>query len=388
MQSVLRLSFGACLWVVFLLMPLSLHAQDEVDYVSDNAETKTDCGYWREISAVKIFPYDLSLSVDAGYRTGENFQEFNRADIGVGLSWKPNKHWKVGIGYTFITKHYLKETERKTVQENGEKYKYSILDDAGNEVSEMDPNPTSLHGYPFYTTDGNFYDGTNLYLTEAGDRYSYEGYNYSEKTKNYVRVTEDYWRPKHRVSVDATYTTNRLWNCLRVSLRGRYQLTLIPEKDVDRVRTKTTNKTTWRYRSPTYDYDFTEGYKILIAGYDQNPDHWNRDSHTHDNPELEETTEVENSTKTKKNKTLHTLRSRLTIEYDKKGWDWTPYIYVEAFNDIASRMRLDKIRASIGVEYALTKRHKLGIGYVFNHEDDDDGNENIHAINVGYKFKF
>ena len=388
MQSVLRLSFGACLWVVFLLMPLSLHAQDEVDYVSDNAETKTDCGYWREISAVKIFPYDLSLSVDAGYRTGENFQEFNRADIGVGLSWKPNKHWKVGIGYTFITKHYLKETERKTVQENGEKYKYSILDDAGNEVSEMDPNPTSLHGYPFYTTDGNFYDGTNLYLTEAGDRYSYEGYNYSEKTKNYVRVTEDYWRPKHRVSVDATYTTNRLWNCLRVSLRGRYQLTLIPEKDVDRVRTKTTNKTTWRYRSPTYDYDFTEGYKILIAGYDQNPDHWNRDSHTHDNPELEETTEVENSTKTKKNKTLHTLRSRLTIEYDKKGWDWTPYIYVEAFNDIASRMRLDKIRASIGVEYALTKQHKLGIGYVFNHEDDDDGNENIHAINVGYKFKF
>ena len=388
MQNVLRLSFGACLWVVFLLMPLSLHAQDEVDYVSDNAETKTDCGYWREISAVKIFPYDLSLSVDAGYRTGENFQEFNRADIGVGLSWKPNKHWKVGIGYTVITKHYLKETERKTVQENGEKYKYSILDDAGNEVSEMDPNPTSLHGYPFYTTDGNFYDGTNLYLTEAGDRYSYEGYNYSEKTKNYVRVTDSYWRPKHRVSVDATYTTNRLWNCLRVSLRGRYQLTLIPEKDVDRVRTKTTNKTTWRYRSPTYDYDFTEGYKILIAGYDQNPDHWNRDSHTHDNPELEETTEVENSTKTKKNKTLHTLRSRLTIEYDKKGWDWTPYIYVEAFNDITSRMRLDKIRASIGVEYALTKQHKLGIGYVFNHEDDDDGNENIHAINVGYKFKF
>ena len=125
-----------------------------------------------------------------------------------------------------------------------------------------------------------------------------------------------------------------------------------------------------------------------VYGYDQSPDHWNRDSHTHDNPELEETTEVENSTKTKKNKTLHTLRSRLTIEYDKKGWDWTPYIYVEAFNDLTNRMRLDKIRASIGVEYALTKQHKLGIGYVFNHEDDDDGNENIHAINVGYKFKF
>ena len=195
-----------------------------------------------------------------------------------------------------------------------------------------------------------------------------------------MRVTDSYWRPKHRVFVDASYTSNRLWNCLRVSLRGRYQLTLIPEKDVERVRTKTTNKTTWRYRSPYTEY--TADGQILV-GYNQTPEHWTREKHNHDNPELEETTEVENSTKTKKNKTLHTLRSRLTIEYDKKGWDWTPYIYVEAFNDLTSRMHLDKIRASIGVEYALTKRHKLGIGYVFNHEDDDDGNENIHAINVG-----
>ena len=374
--------------ILLFAFPATAMAQDEVDYVSDNEGARTTGAVWTEVGFAKVLPYDLTLGLDLGFRTDDWFNEASRTDIGLDLSWKPNKHWKVSVGYTFLMKHYRSETERKTVQENGTKYKYAILDASGEEVSEMEPEPTSLHGYPFYTTDGNFYDGTNLYLTEAGDRYSYEGYNYSEKTKNYVRVTDSYWRPKHRVSVDATYTTNRLWNCLRVSLRGRYQLTLIPEKDVDRVRTKTTNKTTWRYRSPTYDYDFTEGYKILIAGYDQNPDHWNRDSHTHDNPELEETTEVENSTKTKKNKTLHTLRSRLTIEYDKKGWDWTPYIYVEAFNDIASRMRLDKIRASIGVEYALTKQHKLGIGYVFNHEDDDDGNENIHAINVGYKFKF
>ena len=386
MQSVLRLSFGACLWVVFLFMPISLHAQDEVDYVSDNAETKTDCGYWQEISAVKIFPYDLSLSVDAGYRTGENFQEFNRADIGVGLSWKPNKHWKVGIGYTFITKHYLKETERKTVQENGEKYKYSILDDEGNEVSEMDPNPTSLHGFPVYTTDGQPFDGTNAYVTDDGEYYWYKGYNYSEKTKNYVRVTDAYWRPKHRLSVDATYTTSRFWSGFRVSVRGRYQVTFIPEKDVNRKRTKTTDKTTWRYRSPYYDYN--DDGDMIIDGYGQTPEHWTRENHTHDNPEYEQTTEVEPSTKAKKSKTLHTLRSRLTIEYDRKGWDWTPYIYVEAFNDLASRMNLDKIRASIGVEYAVAKNHKLGIGYIFNHEDDDDGNENIHAINVGYKFKF
>lgn len=386
MQSVLRLSFGACLWVVFLLMPLSLHAQDEVDYVSDNDGARTTGAVWSEVGFTKVLPYDLSLGLDAGFRTDDWFNEASRADIGLGLSWKPNKHWKVSVGYTFIMKHYRSETERKTVQENGEKYKYSILDAAGAEVSEMDPEPTSLNGFPVYTTDGQPFDGTNAFLTDEGEYYWYKGYNYSEKTKNYVRVTDDYWRPKHRLSVDASYTTNRFWSGFRVSVRGRYQVTFVPEKEVNRTRTKTTDKTTWRYRSPYYDYN--DDGDMFIDGYGQNPEHWTRENHTHDNPEYEQTTEVEYSTKAKKRKTLHTLRSRLTIEYDRKGWDWTPYIYVEAFNDLASRMNLDKIRASIGVEYAVAKNHKLGIGYIFNHEDDDDGNENIHAINVGYKFKF
>jgi len=384
MQSTLRTYFGACLWVVFLLMPISLHAQDEVDYVSDNDGARTTGAVWSEVGLTKVLPYDLSLGLDAGFRTDDWFNEASRADIGLGLSWKPNKHWKVSVGYTFIMKHDRSETERKTVQENGEKYKYSLFDADGVELSEMDPEPTSLHGFPVYTTDGQLFDGTNGLVTDDGEYYWYKGYNYSEKTKNYVRVTDDYWRPKHRLSVDATYTTNRFWSGFRVSVRGRYQVTFIPEKEVNRTRTKTTNKTTWRYRSP-YTVYTDEGISL---GYDETPEHWTRDKHTHDNPEYEQTTEVEYSTKAKKRKTLHTLRSRLTIEYDRKGWDWTPYIYVEAFNDLASRMNLDKIRASIGVEYAVAKNHKLGIGYIFNHEDDDDGNENIHAINVGYKFKF
>ena len=376
---------------IFLLfmtvLPLMAQAQEtESDYVSDNDGARTTGAVWTEVGFTKVLPYDLSLGLDAGFRTDDWFNEASRADIGLGLSWKPNKHWKVSVGYTFIMKHYRSETERKTAQEHNTKYKYSILDDDGEVVSEMEPEPTSLHGFPVYTTDGQGFDGTNAFVTDDGEYYWYKGYNESDKLKNYVRVTDSYWRPKHRVSVDASYTTSRLWNCLRVSVRGRYQLTFIPEKDVNRTRTKTTNKTTWRYRSPYYDY--TDEGDMYIDGYAQNPEHWTSANHTHENPEYEEITEVESSTKTKKSKTLHTLRSRLTIEYDKKGWDWTPYIYVEAFNDLASRMNLDKIRASIGVEYAVAKNHKLGIGYIFNHENDDDGNENIHAINVGYKFKF
>ena len=374
-------------------LPLMAQAQDTEsdDYVSDNEGARTTGAVWTEVGLTKVLPYDLTLGLDAGFRTDDWFNEASRADIGLGLSWKPNKHWKVSVGYTFIMKHYRSDTERKTVQENSTKYKYSILDEKGEEVSEMDPNPTSLHGIPVYTTDGAPYDGSNMFVTDDGEYYWYKGYNESEKTKDYVRVTDAYWRPKHRISLDVSYTSNRLWDCLRLSVRGRYQLTFIPEKEVNRTRTKTTNKTTWRYRSPYFDY--TDDGEIFIDGYGQNPEHWTRENHTHDNPELEETTEVEYSTKTKKSKLLHTLRSRLTIEYDRKGWDWTPYAYVETFNDLGSfglpnALHLDKLRASVGVDYAITKQHKISIGYIFNHENDDDGNQNIHAINVGYKFKF
>jgi hypothetical protein len=40
------------------------------------------------------------------------------------------------------------------------------------------------------------------------------------------------------------------------------------------------------------------------------------------------------------------------------------------------------------VEYAVAKQHKIGLGYVFNRENDDDGKQTIHAISASYKFKF
>lgn len=366
-----------------LVLPLAAMAQeDEVDYVSDDA-ARTTGAVWTEVGVTKLLPYDLSIGVDAGFRTDDWFNEASRADIGVGLNWKPNKHWKVGVGYTFLMKHYRTETERKTVFEKETEYKYTATDDYGVET-EMEPDPTNLHGYPVYTTDGKPFDGTNL---PEGDMYWYKGYNYEEKDKNYVRVTDSYWRPKHRISVDAAYTTNRLWGWLRVSVRGRYQLTLVPSKDVSRTRTKKTTKTTWRYRSPSYGYN--DDGEMIIDSYDENPDHWTTGSHTYDeNPYTEVIEEVETTTKTKSNKTLHTLRSRLTLELDRKGWKWTPYVYAEVFNDLTRRMKLDKLRLSAGVEYAVAKQHKIGLGYVFNRENDDDGNQTIHAISASYKFKF
>ena len=174
---------------------------------------------------------------------------------------------------------------------------------------------------------------------------------------------------------------------------------MMPSKDVNRYRTGSRTKTKYRFREPNYDNLTDDELDALMDGdislfdkvaYDENPDAWTGEQN---NPEITTEDGEQTSIKTKSSKTLQTLRSRLTIEIDKKDWAWTPYVYVETFNDLGSlglpnALHLDKLRASIGVDYAISKQHKIGIGYVFNRENDDDGNQNIHAVSVGYKYKF
>lgn len=372
--------------IVLAIVPLMVHAQetDVVDYVSDNEGGRTVSQVWTEVGVTKVLPHNLSLGFDVGFRTEDWFKDASRFDIGVSLNWKASKHWKFGVGYTFINKHYISEIERKQINTTETKYKYTSTDAAGVETDWV-PDPTELHGIPYYTVDGAPYDGTNAVLTDAGDKYTYQGYNDIFKDKDYVRVTESFWRAKHRFSADAAYSTSRLGGWLRLSLRERYQVTYMPEKNVLRTRTKTTTKNTYRYRIPSYDY--TDDGDLFIDSYSNVPGNWVSLTHP-DNPETSVTTEVEETSKDKRSKWLHVLRSRLTLEVDKKGWKWTPFLYVESFNNMGDGWHFDKLRASAGVDYALSKQHKIGFGYIFNHENDDDGDENIHAINVSYKFKF
>ena len=373
--------------IVIALLPMMVHAQDSdaVDYVSDDAGGRTTAEVWTEVGVTKVLPYNLSLGLDVGFRTDDWFNDASRFDIGVSLSWKATKHWKFGIGYTFINKHYFSETERKHV--TGIEYKY---EEQAAGIT-MTPDPTSFLGAPFY------YDAN-------GTKYAYDGYN--DFVKDYVRVTDSYWRPKHRLFLDAAYT-NKFWGFLRLTFRERYQLTFVPTKEVDRTRTRT--KTVRKYREPRYPdgvtfnnvYDsyadlWQEGDQIYSSEY--RDDDWDdvyeaepvQDITTtylaeHENEGLNTVTE---QTKEKTSKTQHVLRSRLTLEIDKKGWRWTPYLYFESFNNMGEGWHFDKLRASAGVDYSLTKQHKIGLGYIFNHENDDDGDLNIHAINVSYKFKF
>ena len=193
--------------------------------------------------------------------------------------------------------------------------------------------------YKYDGIDANFADYQGISVTDANGTHSYKGYNADAAN----------WAQRHRLSLDITGTV-KLRKTLRISLRERYQYTHQAARTVDRVK----------YRDPSYDGDGN------LSGYDE-----------------EEVTVDEKSAKNR-----HLLRSRLKFSIDKKGWKFEPYVSAETHNDLANGMHLDKIRTIVGVDYSITKQHKVGLGYVFNHENDEDGDQNIHAISVGYSFKF
>ena len=133
---------------------------------------------------------------------------------------------------------------------------------------------------------------------------------------------------------DNNETASQKISNLKFSLRERWQYTYRPEKTVDR-----------------WDYDDEEWEKKTYNG-----------------------------------KGTNVLRSRLQIEYDKKGLAITPYANVEFFN----AWSLQKTRFHVGADWKLSKQHTVGAFYRYQtvRDDDDDNEPNIHMIGLSYKFKF
>lgn len=181
------------------------------------------------------------------------------------------------------------------------------------------------------------------------------GYNYlydnNEKT-SYFEATDEavldgdaevgdpkkyakYWAPRHRFNVSLT-ATQKLGD-FKFSLRERWQYTYRPAYTVDE---------RWSYLNNAYD----------------------------------------GKEKTYDGKGKNVLRSRLQVEYDKKGLAITPYANVELFN----AWSLQKTRYTVGLDWKLSKQHTLGAFYRYQtvRSDDDDNEPNIHLLGITYKFKF
>ena len=146
-----------------------------------------------------------------------------------------------------------------------------------------------------------------------------------------------YWGSRHRFNLSLT-AGKKFFGDFKFSLRERWQYTYRPEYTVDQ---------RWSYADDAYD----------------------------------------GKAKTYKGKGKSVLRSRLQVEYDKKGLALTPYANVELFNSWG----LQKIRYTAGLDYKLSKQHSIGAFYRYqkvNKDDDFDLEPNTHMIGIGYKLKF
>lgn len=144
-----------------------------------------------------------------------------------------------------------------------------------------------------------------------------------------------YWGPRHRFSV--SLTGEKSFGPWGFSLRERWQYTYRPEHVVPE---------RWSY----YDED------------------WDGDEHTY------------------RGKGKNVLRSRLQVEYKKKGQKVVPFASAEFYN----AWSLEKTRYSVGAEWRITKQHSLDLCYRYQdvRDNDFDFEPDTHILSVGYQFKF
>lgn len=172
-----------------------------------------------------------------------------------------------------------------------------------------------------------------------------EGYN----------VDHGYWRPRHRAYFDVQGKVDV--GRFSISLRERYLYNYYVETEA--LRDKYRNPSQPGYSGNLYPFNGMEFMK-----YEQEID-------------------------TKKAKSKHSLRTRLQVEYDIKGVPLTPFVSCELTNELSNAMQYDKVRAQAGVEWKINKKHILSGAYLYQNENQEIGpNESLHAIKLGYKFKF
>ncbi len=140
-----------------------------------------DFGIWTDVQITKTLPYGVSLSVGGEFRANENLQNVDRWSGSFGIDYKPVKHLKLGVSYSFL--YGCTSSSRK------EKYRE-------NELGEEVISP-----------------------------YAWKGFN----------VTKQYWAPRNRFRAEATGDI-KLFHILKLSLRERYQFTNRREMDVPRTK--------------------------------------------------------------------------------------------------------------------------------------------------------
>lgn len=180
---------------------------------------------------------------------------------------------------------------------------------------------------------------------------------------NGVNVEHGYWRNKHRFYFDVTARAKA--GRFTISLRERYQFT--------HTMPATCRRDKYRF-NPATD---------ALA---DNPGYVGTDLYTWQGTQY--IADVDNDTDEKRHKNAHYLRSRLQVAYDIRHCPLTPFVSYELSNNLADGFNLDKTRLSVGTDWDITKQHQLSLAYIYQNGADDDGNDDIHVVSIGYKFSF
>jgi len=192
-----------------------------------------------------------------------------------------------------------------------------------------------------------------------------------------IRTSDPYWNTRHRFSVSATL--KKKFGYFEVSLREQWQ---------------------YNYRTATTTTRSGSKYKL---------DDWEEET-------------ISNEVDSVSSKSTHLMRSRLQVQYDRKGFAWQPYASVEMYNG-GSSFGIQKMRYTVGVEYKINKQNSVELFYRYQRKKstdngesllttventvDDSGSQvfslpssnydaslfgnndrNSHIIGIGYKFKF
>lgn len=249
----------------------------------------------------------------------------------IGIEKSLSKKWSVGME----TEYRAQEKARWSIGVNGEYKINKHLKFGAFYTFQESKKPESKKDH---------------YKNDIEDADHWNGYNIREK----------FWSPRHRAGLDITGTI-KLWKWMRISVRERYQYT----------------------HRMARNYDVTkERYDKFLDAETGNPVYQMKDNY----PITEaNTSEAEDD---------HVLRSRLKLEYDKKGCALTPFISAETHNNMSQNMILEKVRSCIGVDYKINKSHSVSLSYILTTSiyDDEEPYERIHdkmhAIGIGYNYKF
>lgn len=197
-----------------------------------------------------------------------------------------------------------------------------------DDVSELDRWSVGLDGQYKITKWLKVSAGYSL-LNDNNSKITYK------ETNGMPNKLAEYWGVRHRFNV--SLTGSRKFGNLQVSLRERWQYTYRPSKTIDQ----------------RWDFDDEE---------------------------------FDNKPKTYNARGKNVLRSRLQLSYDIPNCHVEPYVSAEAFN----AWSVEKMRYTAGADWKISKKHAVGIYYLYQsvHDDDDDNEPNRHVLGVEYKFKF